>query len=142
MLKNLKKKINKLMKFIKKHILNIRVTNLLKKNLDLKEVRFKGIFDGLDPVGQLGDIETDLATAYETGIKNDIDKILKKVSISLNEDQIANIKTLTGLGGLEALLNISKGVKALDILKKKEKQKEKAEAKAIKEEDEQTARIK
>ena len=111
-----------------------------------KEARFKGIFDGLDPVGQLGDIETDLATAYETGIKNAIDKHIKKATKatkSLTEDQIANIKTLTGLGGLEELLNISKGAKALDKLKEKEKQREKAEAKAIKEEDEtEAARIK
>jgi hypothetical protein len=102
-----------------------------KESRSEKEARFKGIFDGLDPVGQLGDIETQLIEAYEIAIKNAIDKNLKKVSISLNEDQIANIKTLTGLGGLETLLNISKGVKALDILKKQERKHEAAENKAI-----------
>ena len=96
-----------------------------------KEERFKGIFDGLDPVGQLGDIETDLATAYETAIKTTIDKHLKKATKSLTEDQIASLQTVTGLAGLENILLINKGVKALDILKAQERKHEAAENKAI-----------
>jgi len=110
-----------------------------KESRDEKEARFKGIFEGLNPVEQLGDIEADLTAVYEKSIQTAIDKHIKKVTKSLSEDDIAKINTLTGLRGLEKLLNISKGVEKLDKLKEQERKLEAAENKAAAEEDKKEA---